>query len=91
MPNPEYFLQRAAFYRQLAAESTTDKGVEDSLWLANLFARMGHDLRILELAKAQLPQQSVNTGRSGWQQLTWQLKRLSLTPKPKAHRRASSP
>ena len=63
----------------------------DSLWLANLFARMGHDLRIFELAKAQPSQQSVNTDRSRWQQFTWQFKRLSLTPKLKAHQRASSP
>jgi hypothetical protein len=36
MPNPEYFLQRAAFYRQLAAESTTVSKIRSGLPISSL-------------------------------------------------------
>jgi predicted HNH restriction endonuclease len=71
MPSSEEVLRRVAFYRQRAAESSNEVDVENSLWLANLFARMAHDLRTLELARAQTPQISVNVSRNKWRELIW--------------------
>jgi hypothetical protein len=67
MPNSEHFFRRADFYRRQAAGSPLNaKCAEESLWLANLFARMGHDVYISELAKAQARQPSTSTGRARW-------------------------